>query len=148
MAKVTVAVSGGFDPLHVGHIRYMREAKEFGDYLVVIINNDNWLKNKKGFSFMNERDRAEIISSLKFVDEVFLTCHCENDPDTSVCRELDLIRPQIFVNGGDRVVENTPEVIFCRDHKIAMVFGAGGSKIRSSSELVRKAKENEGSKTT
>ena len=112
---VVVAVSGGFDPVHVGHVRMFNEAKKLGDKLVVILNNDNWLKKKKGGAFMPEQERKEILEALASVDEVYLTFHPENPTDMSVCAELEGIKPHIFANGGDRFSKNTPEVALCND---------------------------------
>lgn len=135
-------VSGGFDPVHIGHVRLFEEAKRLGDELVVVLNNDNWLRFKKGFAFMPALDRKEIIESFRFVDRVVITTHEENTNDISVCRELELIRPDIFANGGDRKQDNIPEYRLCKRLGIEMVFNVGsGGKIRSSSELVKKAKE-------
>ena len=139
----TVAISGGFDPLHIGHVRLINSAKELGDKLIVIINNDNWLKRKKGYIFMSEYDRAEIISNLKAVDEVILTSHARNADDMSVCDEIKKIKPDIFANGGDRKKDNTPEYALCKEMSIEMVFSVGGDKIRSSSELVEKTQKND-----
>jgi cytidyltransferase-like protein len=102
MSKL-VAVSGGFDPIHIGHVRMIREARALGDELVVILNNDNWLMAKKGFVFMPEAERQEIIEALEGVSKVVLTKHVENDPDRSVCEALREIHPDIFANGGDRL---------------------------------------------
>ena len=99
---ITVAVSGGFDPLHIGHVRMMREAKKMGHQLIVILNNDYWLMNKKGYVFMPQKERKEIIEALGCVDKVVLTKHSKNTKDMSVCRELSEIKPDIFCNGGDR----------------------------------------------
>jgi len=138
-----VAVSGGFDPIHVGHIRLMQEAKKLGDKLVVILNNDNWLRKKKGFVFMPQEERVEMIKSLAPVDEVMLSFHGENFEDRSVCSELKALRPQIFVNGGDRTHDNIPEVPVCDEIGCEMVFGIGrGGKIQSSSWLTEKAAKN------
>ena len=140
--KMMVAVSGGFDPLHVGHVRLFEEAKKLGDKLVVILNNDNWLLNKKGYTFMPEAERAEIIRALSSVDEVILTGHGPNDEDTSVCRELAVLKPDIFANGGDRKEDNIPEYALCRDLGIDLRFNVGwGGKVQSSSELVKVAKD-------
>lgn len=139
--KKIVMVSGGFDPVHIGHVRLFREAKKLGDELVVVLNNDNWLRFKKGFTFMSEHDRKEILESLRFVDRVIITAHEENTEDISVCRELELIRPHVFANGGDRREDNIPEYEVCQRLGIEMVFNVGdGGKIRSSSELVKRAK--------
>lgn len=137
--KIVVAVSGGFDPIHIGHIRMFQRARALGDELVVILNNDNWLKKKKGFSFMPERERKEVIEALRMVDRVVITKHKPNDPDTSVSRELRAIRPDIFANGGDRKIGNIPEVAACKAIGCAMVFNVGkGGKIQSSSWLLKK----------
>lgn len=142
MKKILVAVSGGFDPLHVGHVRLFQEAKKLGDKLVVILNNDNWLMNKKGYVFMPEEERKEIISALACVDEVVLTQHAPNDSDRSVCRELEAIRPNVFANGGDRTAGNIPEAAVCERINCRMIFNVGhGGKMQSSSWLVNKAVE-------
>lgn len=135
---ITVAVSGGFDPVHNGHIRMFKEAKKLGDKLIVILNNDNWLEAKKGFVFMPEDVRTEILLELRCVDEVYLTKHLKNDVDKSVCKALAEIKPDIFANGGDRFAYNVPERELCEKLGIQMVFNVGGGKIASSSELVSK----------
>lgn len=136
----TVAVSGGFDPLHIGHARLFAEAKKLGDRLVVIVNNDNWLRKKKGFVFMPEAERLELIKYLAAVDEVVLTEHEPNDPDTSVCSSLKKVRPDIFANGGDRGENNTPESALCQELGIEMRFNVGaGGKVQSSSWMINSA---------
>ena len=140
--RKVVMVSGGFDPVHIGHVRMFEEAKKLGDQLIVVLNNDNWLRFKKGFTFMSEDDRKEIIESFGCVDKVILTGHTPNTKDITVSKELEKIRPHIFANGGDRK-ENVPvpEYDVCARLGIHMVFNVGeGGKIRSSSELVKKAK--------
>lgn len=139
--RKTVAVSGGFDPLHIGHVRMFQEARALGDRLVVILNNDHWLRAKKGYVFMEQQERKEIIEALACVDEVFVTLHGENPGDMSVCAELELIRPDIFANGGDRRADNVPEVAVCQRIGCEMVFNVGhGGKVQSSSWLVDKAR--------
>ena len=141
---ITVAVSGGFDPIHIGHVEMMEEAKALGDKLVVIINNDHWLKKKKGFAFMPEKERAAIIKALRCVDEVIITSHEDNPSDMSVCKELEALKPDIFANGGDRKPDGdpVPEVELCERLGIKMVYNVGKSgKIQSSSWLIKKAKE-------
>jgi len=134
-----IAVSGGFDPLHIGHIRLFQEAKKLGDKLVVILNNDNWLKKKKGSVFMPQEERKEIIEALGYVDEVILTNHPENPENMSVCAELQKIRPDIFANGGDRTDKNIPETLTCNQIGCKMVFNVGrGGKVQSSSWLLNK----------
>lgn len=139
MKKTIVAVSGGFDPLHAGHVRMFKEAKKLGDYLVVILNNDHWLKAKKGYAFMSAKERKEIIENLKAVDKVVITSHKPRSKDMSVCTELRKIKPTIFANGGDRKRHNVPEVAVCREIGCKMVFNIGhGGKMQSSSWLLEK----------
>jgi len=147
--KVVVAVSGGFDPVHIGHVRLFREAKKLGDILVVILNNDNWLIKKKGYNFMSEKDRKEIIENIKHVDRVIISSHPKNPKDMSIVKELAKIRPHIFANGGDRTRANAnlktsslnPEQDLARRIGIDMVFNVGkGGKMRSSSQLVKELK--------
>lgn len=137
--SIIVAVSGGFDPIHVGHIRMLKEAKQLGDKLVVILNNDNWLNKKKGYFFIPQDERKEILEAISCVDEVIITQHPRNPDDMSVCKELETIHPSIFANGGDRVLENIPEVETCKKIGCAMVFNVGhGGKVQSSSWLIGK----------
>lgn len=134
---VVVAVSGGFDPIHIGHIRYIQEAKALGDRLIVILNNDHWLLKKKGYVFMSQGERKEILQAINGVDEVVLTEHEKDTEDKSVCQALRSIRPHIFVNGGDRNQENIPEVPVCEEIGCTMIFNVGrGGKVQSSSWLV------------
>ena len=137
--QVIVAVSGGMDPIHIGHIRLIRDAKKLGDKLVVILNNDNWLKKKKGHIFMHQGERKEIIEAIKGVDEVILTNHKPNPSDMSVSSELMKIKPDIFANGGDRTATNIPEAPVCKKIGCEMIFSVGqGGKIQSSSWLLAK----------
>jgi len=137
--KIVVAVSGGFDPIHIGHVRLFKEAKALGDELIVVLNNDNWLNSKKGFCFMPQGERKEVIEGIKWVDKVVITGHEKNTKDRSVCRELKKIRPDIFANGGDRFADNIPEVEVCKKIGCKMVFNIGeGGKVQSSSWLVKK----------
>ncbi len=145
MSNKTVAISGGFDPIHIGHVEMMKEAKALGDKLIVIINNDNWLTAKKGHPFMPEQERKAIIEAIKYVDEVVLTKHKPSPTDMSVCAELEEIKPDIFANGGDRKPDGdpVPEVELCNKLGIKLVYNIGKSgKIQSSSWLIQKAKEN------
>ena len=128
--KVKIAVSGYFDPIHVGHLEYLKMAKSLGDILVVIVNNNHQCVLKKGKFFMDENDRLEIVKAIKYVDEVVLSV----DKDKTVCKSLELIRPNIFANGGDRSTDEVPETFVCKKYKIEMVDGLG-EKIRSSSSL-------------
>ncbi len=141
--EIIVAVSGGFDPIHPGHIRMFKEARALGDKLVVILNNDNWLNAKKKYNFMAEKERKEVLEGIRWVDEVVITRHPKNPEDMSVTADLARLKPDIFANGGDRVKTNTPEVELCRKLGIKMAFNVGaGGKIQSSSWLIDKAARN------
>ena len=129
-AMTVVAVSGYFDPIHVGHLEYLKMAKSLGDKLIVIVNSDHQAGLKKGKSFMSEGDRLEIVGALRCVDEVFLSI----DQDKSVCKSLEHIQPHIFANGGDRSLEEIPETAVMKKYNIKMVDGLG-EKIRSSSAI-------------
>ena len=128
-----VAVSGGFDPVHVGHVRMIAEAANHGD-VVVIANSDAWLMRKKGYIFMTWEERQEILYNFKGVVDVLEA----KDDDGSVCETLRHLKPDIFANGGDRKDNNTPEVALCQELGIEMLWNCGGDKIQSSSELVAK----------
>lgn len=138
--KKLVAVSGGFDPIHIGHIEYLKEAKKLGDKLVVILNTDEFLRWKKGYVFMPYSQRKKILKSIKYVDEVI---RCV-DSDRTVTRTLQRLKPDVFAKGGDRTKENIPkaEVEACRKLGIELIVGVGGGKIQSSSWLVKKLDES------
>lgn len=136
---VVVAVSGYFNPLHVGHLDMIRMAKKLGDKLVAIVNSDYQVKLKGSVPFMSERDRLKIVSALRDVDEVFLSI----DKDKSVCKSLAKVKPDIFANGGDRKsFGDVPEYPVCQKLKIQMVDGLG-RKIRASSKLIAEAAKKE-----
>lgn len=141
MKKIIVTVSGGFDPVHIGHIRLFEAAKKLGDELVVILNNDHWLKKKKTYIFMPQRERKEILEAIRFVDRVVISKHKADSSDMSVARELLAIRPDIFANGGDRKPGNlrSEEGRACATFGGREVFNIGGKKIQSSSKLIRNA---------
>ena len=122
--KPTVMVSGGFDPVHVGHIRMIREAAEHGD-VIVIANSDEWLYRKKGFNFMDFKSRYEILDAIKgvvLVDSV-------NDSDETVCDAIKRHKPTYFANGGERGKNNTPEVMLCKELGVELLWGVGGDEI-------------------
>lgn len=137
--KPTVMVSGGFDPVHAGHIRMIRDAASFGD-VIIIANSDQWLFRKKGFVFMTFEQRAEILNAIKgviLVDSV-------NDTDGTVCEAIRRLKPDFFANGGDRRKTNTPEVDVCNELEIKLLWGVGGDKkLASSSELVKESRQFE-----
>jgi D-beta-D-heptose 7-phosphate kinase/D-beta-D-heptose 1-phosphate adenosyltransferase len=130
MAKI--AVSGGFDPLHVGHLELIRRASKYGD-VVVILNSDEWLIRKKGYVFMPWEQRAELLMALKGVTQITWV----DDSDDTVCEAIRRLMPDSFGNGGDRVDTNTPEHDLCEELGIKMIYGLG-HKIQSSSALVDK----------
>ena len=134
--KIVIA-TGGFDPIHSGHIKYFEEAKKLGDYLIVGVNSDEWLINKKGKPFLNLEERMIIIENFRMVDEVVSW----DDSDGTAVGAIELIlkihpmKKIIFANGGDRNKENIPEQTKFISHKnIEFAFGVGGNiKINSSS---------------
>jgi D-beta-D-heptose 7-phosphate kinase/D-beta-D-heptose 1-phosphate adenosyltransferase len=130
-----ICVSGGFDPLHVGHLRMFEEAALL-DPLCVILNSDDWLVRKKGYRFQSWESRAEIIRALRCVEVV----ESVDDADGTVCEALNRLRPEMFANGGDRRQDNTPESELCRASGIRLIWGVGGEKAASSSEIVSGAK--------
>jgi len=132
---VIVAVSGGMDPLHVGHLRHLKAAKKLGDKLIVILNGDGWLKRKKGAVFMPSKDRKEIIEELECVDEVIIW----DDGKDHVANALRKIRPNIFAKGGQYSSKNLPveEIKACEEIGCKIVYAVGGGKIRSSSKLLK-----------
>ena len=134
--KKRIAVSGGFDPIHVGHVRMIQAAAKYGD-VIVICNSDPWLNRKKGYNFMPFAERAEIIRAFKGVKDVIEA----KDDDGTVCETLAEIQPDIFANGGDRFNTNTPETQTCKKYAIEMLWGVGGGKIQSSSDLVANMKQ-------
>ena len=140
MSKKTIAVSGGFDPIHVGHVRMILDAAQYGD-VTVILNSDEWLIEKKGYKFMPWEERAEIIRAIKGVVNVVNTLY---DTDGSVCNTLRNLKRDIgldyFANGGDRYESNTPEMEVCNELGIGLLWNVGGGKIQSSSTLVENSR--------
>jgi cytidyltransferase-like protein len=136
--KILVAVSGYFNPLHVGHLEMIEKARSLGDFLVVIVNNDYQVKLKGSFPFMSVKDRIRIVGALKSVDKVFLSI----DKDKTVIESLKKIKPDIFANGGDRKnINDVPEAEICQQLGIEMVDGLG-KKNRASSKLIANYQKN------
>jgi len=135
MKNKIITASGYFDPIHIGHIEYLKKARKLGDKLIVIINNDKQAILKKGFAFMPQEERAKIVKELSCVDEVFISI----DKDKSVCKSLAHIKPNIFAKGGDRTSNEIPESITCKEYNIQIIDKLG-DKIQSSSDLVKKYK--------
>jgi len=136
-----VIVTGGFDPLHSGHLAYFKSAKQLGNKLVVGLNSDQWLTRKKGRPFMPMSERFALVSSIEVVDEVVVY----NDDDNSSCDAIRLVKLQypeaeiVFANGGDRTKENIPEMVF---DDVEFVFGVGGeNKANSSSWILEEWKK-------
>lgn len=129
-----ICVSGGFDPLHAGHLEMFRQAASHGP-LTVILNSDAWLTRKKGFVFLPWDQRAAIIGDLRHVHKVVLVA----DEDGTVCEALRRIRPRYFANGGDRKLDNTPETALCDELGIELLWNIGGEKSESSSEIATRA---------
>ena len=135
MKTKIVVVSGGFDPIHSGHIRLIKAARALGDQLIVGINSDEWLARKKGRAFMPWTERLCVVNNLAAVDEVFTF----DDEDNTACHLLEQVRAHypdaeiIFANGGDRTQENIPEMAMTG---IEFVFGVGGEDKANSSSWI------------
>ena len=134
MNKV-VLVTGGFDPLHSGHVKYFKEAKKLGDRLIVGLNSDEWLERKKGRAFMPWNERLCIVNNLQMVDEVF-TFMDDDDSAINFIKQVKAHYPNdkiIFANGGDRTSENIPEMAV---EGVEFVFGVGGENKANSSSWI------------
>ena len=136
--KTIFATSGGYDPVHVGHLRCFDDMRQLSDQhgdsiVVVVINGDGFLNRKKGYAFMTEEERLEIISGFRSVDFAVIW----NDATQTVCGALEVIQPDFFCKGGDRdSFENVPESKVCTDIGCEVLFNVGGEKVQSSSTLV------------
>ena len=135
--KTVVLISGGFDPCHSGHLRYIAAAKTLGDILIVAVNSDEWLIRKKGRAFMPIEERTAILSAMKDVDFVITF----DDSDNTAKNAISMVRKShpydriIFANGGDRTKENIPEMD-CVEGNIEFVFGVGGEDKSNSSSWI------------
>ncbi len=130
-----VATSGGFDPIHPGHISCIAASKKYGDTLVVIVNGDNFLKKKKGQAFQDLETRSIVVSSIVGVDYVV---PFEIKNDQTVTKALEALKPHVFTKGGDRVNESTiPEWQICEKHDIEIITGVGDDKKWSSSWFLK-----------
>lgn len=131
-----IVVSGGFDPLHSGHINMFKQANEFGS-VWAIVNTDEWLQRKKGYNVLSYSERSLIVESNKYIDKVIKGM---DDNDTVVKNLQYLYKDKVefaFANGGDRIPTSTPEMAYCLEHNIPMLFNIGGTKTESSSKIVR-----------
>jgi D-beta-D-heptose 7-phosphate kinase/D-beta-D-heptose 1-phosphate adenosyltransferase len=152
--KSVIIMSGGFDPVHKGHLRMFREASWLGHQVIVGLNSDDWLTRKKGQPFMDFKERKEILEGFKYVNQVLAF----DDSDDTACKLIGQVRTiyngqgfnynyldsnptgeseytLYFANGGDRTTDNTPEMKTCEKMEVEMLWGIGGGKIQSSSWL-------------
>ena len=156
--KSVIVLSGGFDPVHKGHLRMFREASWLGHQVIVGLNSDDWLTRKKGKPFMEFEERKEIIEGFKYVNQVLPF----DDSDDTACNLIRRVRTMYnsemfdydykdvghsgmedyhqiyFANGGDRTTDNVPEQPVCEQLDVTMLWGIGGGKIQSSSWLTDK----------
>ena len=142
MSEIIVVVTGGFDPLHSGHIVYFEDAKKLGDKLIVGINSDEWLVNKKGRPFMPLSERSEIIKNLTVVDEVITFDDQDNSASDAIRNVLEKYPNNkiLFANGGDRTSGNILEMDAFKDQtNIEFVFGIGGDFKKNSSSWILEA---------
>lgn len=138
-----VCVSGGFDPIHSGHIDLIQFAAKLGP-VYVLVNDDKFLLNKKGYAFMNQEERLRIVKSIKGVHDAAIW----HSPKNNVADWLEQFKPAYFVNGGDRKPGNLnqEEVDICNKHGIKMVYY--GDKIASSSDFVKQLLEKQNERST
>ena len=129
--EITVLVSGGFDPAHIGHVRMILEAALYGN-VIVVANSDAWLMRKKGYIFMPWAERSELLAAVRGVTSV----EAVDDTDGTVCEAIRRLNPTYFANGGDRKTDNTPEMDVCKELGVKLLWNVGGGKIQSSSDLV------------
>jgi len=145
----TVIASGYMNPIHVGHLDYLEAARKLGNRLIVIVNNDEQVRLKGRVEFMPEADRVRLVGALKCVDGAILSCDIDGAVCTSIERivlltqgaNYDVDTEFVFANGGDQTAETIPETDICERLGVEMVFGVGGGKVASSSELIERANE-------
>ena len=134
-----VIVSGGFDPIHSGHIEHFREAKKLGDILIVGLNSDKWLTRKKGKPFMPIEERMAVIRELRMVDSAVPFNDDNNSSIDLIQKALVLFDDVLFANGGDRTQDNIPEIdAFDKDPRVQFAFGVGGTHKQNSSSWILK----------
>ena len=138
-----ILISGGFDPIHSGHIKLINDASKYGD-VIVLLNSDEWLRNKKGKEFLSFDERKIIMKNIKGVIDVIEFDDSDNTSIDGIKKAKSLYKNNIikFANGGDRNNETTPEKEFCDKNDIETLFGIGGNdKSNSSSWILKKWKE-------
>ena len=159
--KSIIVLSGGFDPVHKGHLRMFREASNLGHQVIVGLNSDDWLTRKKGKPFMNFEERKEILEGFRYVNQV-LPFDDSDDTASDLIRRVHTIYDSeshdhnyadldhqgmidyykiYFANGGDRTSKNVPEMSVCKELDVTMLWGIGGGKIQSSSWLINGGKD-------
>ena len=139
--KTIVVTSGYFNPVHIGHVVLLKAAKDIGDHLVVVVNNDKQQMIKKGKIITKEDERLKVVEAMKYVDEAVISI----DEDKTQCKTLEMLTEKfkgdklIFANGGDRDSEKAiPETEICKKNNIEMIFGVGGNKKLNSSSNINK----------
>ena len=144
--KNVIIVSGGFDPVHKGHLRMFREASNLGHQVIVGLNSDEWLSRKKGKPFMKFEERKEILEGFKYVNQVVSFNDKDDTANDLIMKVSEMYDNEdvkiYFANGGDRGKDNVPEVKICKYLDVVMLWGIGGGKIQSSSWLIN-GEENE-----
>tara|TARA_B100000614_G_scaffold143804_1_gene127863 strand:+ start:825 stop:1604 length:780 start_codon:yes stop_codon:yes gene_type:complete len=135
-------LSGGFDPVHIGHLAMIKEAKEIAEEVVILLNSDNWLKRKKGKPFMIESQRAQILEEFESVSKVIIQTNDDDDSSNNAIKSFVINNPKkaiCYCNGGDRSNEKKiREVAVCKEYNVDLIFGIGGvHKLESSSNLTK-----------
>ncbi len=130
-----VCTSGGFDPVHPGHLSCFFDSKQYGDTLVVIVNGDGFLTRKKGAPFMDLKTRMDILTFVQGIDYII---PFEIEGDQTVIEALKRVKPHVFTKGGDRIDETSiPEWNTCKEHNIEVISGVGYDKLWSSSDFLK-----------
>ena len=133
-----IVLSGGFDPMHIGHLRMIQESAKMAEIVIAGVNSDEWLMRKKGYVFMPHEERVEMVQGTRGVSKAMAF----DDDDNSACDLLRRVRalwPNFkvaFANGGDRTADNIPEVPVADELDVHLIWGVGGGKVQSSSDLV------------
>ena len=134
-----IVLSGGFDPVHKGHLRMFREASWLGHQVIIGLNSDDWLTRKKGKPFMPWEERKEVLESMRYINQVLPFDDSDDTASDIIFKVCKLYSNEnfniYFANGGDRGKGNVPELDVCKDLNVVMLWGIGGGKIQSSSWL-------------
>ncbi len=145
--KSVIVLSGGFDPVHKGHLRMFREASNLSHQVIVGLNSDDWLTRKKGKPFMKFEERKEILEGFKYVNQVIPFDDSDDTANEAIIFVHNMFEHRdedykiYFANGGDRTTKNVPEMGVCKDLNVTMLWGIGGGKIQSSSWLINGEKD-------